>query len=105
MSNSKLIDIITRTDIDLRIQQSRVHDDADAHREIEVARALLDKLKQGVLRGHDSILLGVSWPLSTIGLVLPAISALEMNGISVLYLSDENSSAEISEVEFAKTES
>jgi hypothetical protein len=105
MSNSKLIDIITRTDIDLRIQQSRVHDDADAHREIEVARALLDKLKQGVLRGHDSILLGVSWPLSTIGLVLPAISALEMNGISVLYLSDENPSAEISEVEFAKTES
>lgn len=90
MGRELLADVIAMTDLDLKIRQNDAGVDPELRRELEVARQLLSKLKSGVVSGDQSILLGDSWPLSTLGLVITAVSAVETHGIAVLYKSPED---------------
>jgi len=85
MDRRKLLDLIARIDLSLALGQDRAVFTAERKDAIRTARGLLVKLKSGVLRGDEQILLGEVWPLSTIGLILPAICAVETQGVPVQY--------------------
>ena len=85
MDRRNLLEIIARIDMGLASRQNDAVFDSEGKGEIGTARALLAKLKNGVLRGDDQIQLGEVWPLSTIGLILPAICAVETQGTPVQY--------------------